>query len=210
MSSEGALLKATLLDLGVPLVGADRLVRFWELVQKENGVQNLTCIIEPVAFAEEHLRDSIELIKTGWIQGEAVDLGTGGGFPGIPCAILGSASWILIDSEKRKIDFVQSVIKALELTNARAIHGRAEAVLAGGRHDFVVSRAVGPVERIYGWLSKCSTWNNLVLLKGPRWDEEWAAFQGGAHRNKLQLKDITEYEVGSEKKKRKIVWLSRI
>lgn len=210
MASGAELLNRTLIGLGVPPDRAEILVRFWELIQEENGVQNLTRITEPVAFAEEHIRDSIELIKTDWIKGKAVDLGTGGGFPGIPCAILGPASWVLMDSERRKIDFVKRAIETLKLSNAQAIHGRAENLLAFGRYDFVVSRAVGPVERVYGWLSKCSTWNNLVLLKGPKWDEEWSAFQSGARRGELVLRDQVEYEVGVERKKRKIVWLTRI
>lgn len=203
-------LKQRLVEIGVPAEKLGKLVEFWELVRKESEIQNITRILDPEAFAEEHLRDSWELHRTGWIQGRAVDLGTGGGFPGIPCAILGTASWTLLDSEGKKIDFVNRAIRALELTNAVGIHGRAEQALRKGHYDFIVSRALGPIERIYGWISKCSTWNNLVLLKGPKWEEEWLSFQRTPGGQRMMYRDEVRYEVGPEKKKRIIVWLTRI
>jgi 16S rRNA (guanine527-N7)-methyltransferase len=209
--AEGAVtLEKKLLSYGIEPEKAQKLVHFWELVSKENEIQNLTRILDPETFAEEHIRDSWELHKAGWILGKALDLGTGGGFPGIPCAILGTATWVLVDSERNKVDFVKRAIAALDLKNASAVHGRAEDVLRAGHYDFVVSRAVGPIHRIYGWISKCSTWNNLVLLKGPKWDEEWLSFKDSPGGRRLMLRDTLEYSVGPESKKRKTVWLSRL
>lgn len=211
MADSEAKLGQILAGYGIPIDQAALLVRFWSLVCAENLVQNLTRITEVEAFAEEHVRDSWELIRADWLQGKIVDLGTGGGFPGIPCAIMNPAlTWVLIDSERSKIDFVNRAVSDLGLKNVQGIHGRAEDILKFGRYDFVVSRALGPVTRIFGWIARCSTWNNLILLKGPRWDEEWATFQQGGSRKHLALKEETRYEVGPESKKRKIVWLTRI
>jgi 16S rRNA G527 N7-methylase RsmG len=74
----------------------------------------------------------------------------------------------------------------------------------------VAARAVGPVDRIYGWLSPCSTWNNLVLFKGPAWKTEWEALSKTKYRNHLKVEALHEYVVGSENKQRVIVKLSRV
>jgi 16S rRNA G527 N7-methylase RsmG len=74
----------------------------------------------------------------------------------------------------------------------------------------VVARAVGPISRIYTWIRPCSTWNNLVLLKGPRWEEEWAEIQGGRYKNELKWVDSYKYTVGAEKKQRIIVKIERV
>ncbi len=211
MDSASQLLLQILSTYGIEARAAEKLVEFRDMVCAENEVQNLTRITEPGLFAEEHIRDSFELLKTGWLHGKVVDLGTGGGFPGIPCAILDPAqSWLLMDAERNKIDFVKRAIEGLELAHVEAVHGRAEDLLRFGNYEFVVSRAVGPIERIYNWIAKCSTWNNLVLMKGPKWDEEWLAFQKTPHGKKLLLREEARYEVGPEKKKRKLVWLSRV
>ena len=60
----------------------------------------------------------------------------------------------------------------------------------------IVVRAVGPIERIYGWIRGCSTWNTLVLLKGPGWDEEWATFQAGKHHRELEIERQFGYNIG--------------
>lgn len=84
-----------------------------------------------------------------------MDVGCGGGFPGIPLAILfPEARFTLVDSIGKKIRVVDEVIRATGLNNVRTVHGRAEQV--GGRFDFVVSRAVTEMKPFVGWV-----WNKL-------------------------------------------------
>ena len=107
-----------------------------------------------------------------------LDIGTGGGFPGIPLAILNpEVNFVLVDSIGKKIKVVQEVSLALGLTNVKAIHERAEKVK--GPFDFVVSRAVAELKMLLQWsngkLAKKqinAIPNGLICLKGGDLTEE--------------------------------------
>ena len=109
---------------------------------------------------------------------EVLDVGTGGGFPGIPLAILfPEARFHLVDSIGKKITVVKEVATALGLKNVRADQIRAEEVK--GKYDFVVSRAVTRMKEFYGWVnnktrddSKNALDNGILYLKGGELDEE--------------------------------------
>jgi len=104
---------------------------------------------------------------------EIIDLGCGGGFPGIMLAILFPQSYfLLIDSKNKKITVVNEIIQSLGLKNAIGIHGRAEE-LKNKKFDFVVSRAVAKIDQLKLWSHKLiksnsvhSIPNGLITLKG--------------------------------------------
>ncbi|MBI3189707.1 MAG: 16S rRNA (guanine(527)-N(7))-methyltransferase RsmG [Ignavibacteriales bacterium] len=90
------------------------------------------------------------------MQSRVIDVGTGGGFPGIPLAIcLPELQFTLVDSIKKKINVVSDIITQLSLKNAVAICSRAESLSETrehkGRYDYVVARAVAPVNDIVRW-----------------------------------------------------------
>src|ERR1700749_500861 len=72
--------------------------RYRELVLRENEVQNLTRLTAPRDFWEGLVIDGYELLKSGLVEFPAIDLGTGGGVPGVVSAILSQDSWLLVDS----------------------------------------------------------------------------------------------------------------
>lgn len=156
----------------------DLLERYFEMVLKENQNQNLTRITDPGEFFEKNITDCLELLDSGFLDENQVDLGSGAGIPGLICAILEPKhKWTLIDSENSKAEFLKRAINELDLRNAEAISGRAELILDLIKTNTVVSRAVGTVEKIYKSIRKCSTWNKLILLKGPGWPIEWEDFK---------------------------------
>ncbi len=120
-----------------------------------------------------------------------LDIGTGGGFPGIPLAILNpEVQFVLVDSIGKKIKVVQEISHAIGLTNVTAIHGRAENTK--GSFDFVVSRAVAELGLLLQWSrGKVSSKqinaipNGLICLKGGDLKEEFKGLS----------KDIEVYEL---------------
>ncbi len=187
-----------------------RVLRFYDLLVAENAVQNLTRLISPQDFAEGHLVDVLELRKSEFLRFPAMDLGSGGGVPGLLAACFSAEPWLLVDSEKKKADFLSRAAAELGLSHVRAFGERAEDVLKRERVQAVVARAVGTLTKIYTWIRPCSTWNNLVLLKGPAWEEEWTEFSRGKWKSELKILRQAEYVVGAEEKRRRLVLLQRV
>ena len=109
---------------------------------------------------------------------EILDVGTGGGFPGVPLAILfPETQFHLVDSIGKKITVVKEVSTALGLKNIKAEQIRAEQIK--GKYDFIVSRAVTRMREFYGWVhtkskptSSHTLDNGILYLKGGDLDEE--------------------------------------
>lgn len=188
-----------------------RISRFRDILLEENTKQNLTRLTEPKDFIEGHLVDVKELLAWGEIGQSVMDLGSGCGVPGLLSAVLDDRKWILAESEGRKAAFLESAAHELGLNErVRVFSGRAEIFLKKQPVDTIVARAVGPVERIYAWIRDCSTWNNLVLFKGPSWEREWGEFEVGRYSGELKIASARDYVVGEEKKQRKIIHLLRV
>lgn len=113
---------------------------------------SLSSVTDPAEARKVHVADSLSGLVCPEVRQarQVADLGAGGGFPGIPLAVaLPGASFTLIDSVGRKVEFINQVISALALENARAIKARSEDWAASeGRekYDLVTARAVAPLE----------------------------------------------------------------
>ena len=121
-----------------------------------------------------------------------LDLGTGGGFPGIPLAILyPKAQFILCDSVGKKTIVAEAVSKALKLDNVQVVNARAESL--GRNFDFVVSRAVASLPDFYPWVK--GRYNKGILyLKGGDVNEEIAQVMA---RYKLRRGSVHTWPVSS-------------
>lgn len=125
-------------------------------------------------FYERHVLHSLAIAKViQFTPGtEVLDIGTGGGFPGIPLAIMfPESSFVLCDSIGKKIKVVDAVIEELQLSNTKTFLGRAENIQR--KFDFVVSRAVTELEEFYKWTGNKikssgsnSLPNGILYLKG--------------------------------------------
>ena len=126
------------------------------------------------SLGERHVLHSLGIAKVmEFLPGENVmDVGTGGGFPGIPLAIMfPETNFHLVDSIGKKIKVVQEVAKAIGLKNVKASHLRAEQM--DEKFDFVISRAVTQLKDFYPWVrgkfnkaSKNKLANGVLYLKG--------------------------------------------
>lgn len=134
------------------------------------------------AFDERHVLHSLALVKAMKFapDSDVLDVGTGGGFPGIPLAIVyPKVNFVLCDSIGKKMKVVRAVVQALGLTNVTVHHGRAEDIK--GEFDFVVSRAVTRMNRFIPWVQgkikkqSINPWpNGILALKGGDLSEELA------------------------------------
>ncbi len=128
----------------------------------------------------KHVLHSLSIAKViDFADGSKIlDVGTGGGFPGIPLAILfPEVEFLLVDSIGKKIKVVNEVATAINLKNLRAQHTRAEQVV--GQFDFVVSRAVTKMKVFQQWVrkrisvkQKNTLFNGILYLKGGDLTEE--------------------------------------
>ena len=107
---------------------------------------NLTAIRQPLQIAEKHFLDSMAVVPFLTDRTSLIDLGSGGGFPGIPIKIMNPRlTVVMIDSSRKKVNFLNHVIRTLQLKNIRAIHSRVEDLHQDGAYqnkfDAVISRA---------------------------------------------------------------------
>lgn len=159
---------------------------------------------------EKHILHSLGIAKImKFAPGSKVlDIGTGGGFPGIPLAIMfPETNFTLVDSIGKKITVVQAVAEGVGLTNVTAIHGRAEKVKE--KFHFVVSRAVTQMPEFLRWLKGKfekeqinDKHNGVLYLKGGDLAEELAGLKCEIYN----LKNYFEEEFFDTKK---VVYLSK-
>ena len=144
-------------------------------VLEKNKVMNLTAITEDEEFNIKHFLDSLSLLKLEEIQGakRVLDLGTGAGFPGVPLKIAKKYLDItLLDSLKKRIDFLNETIEDMGLEGIRGIHARAEELSRKDDYreafDLVTSRAVANLATLYEYcLPFVKVGGYMVAMKGP-------------------------------------------
>jgi 16S rRNA (guanine527-N7)-methyltransferase len=162
----------------------DQLVQLKPLYDLWNQQINVISRADMTHFYIRHVLHSLGIAKvlTFKPKSSVLDVGTGGGFPGIPLAIMfPETQFTLVDSVGKKIKVVQAVAEALSLGNVKAYHKRAEDV--SDTFDFVVSRAVTRMDRFVPWVqhkikpkSTHALSNGILYLKGGDLSEELSPF----------------------------------
>ncbi len=156
--------------------------RFKELLEEWNEKINITSIREEAEVDIKHFLDSLTPVATNLFEGKkkVIDIGTGGGFPGIPLKIYNKELEItLMDSLNKRIKFLDEVIGDLKLENIEAIHGRAEEL---GRtpeyreiYDICISRAVASLDTLAEYcIPFVKVGGYFISMKGPEVEEELA------------------------------------
>jgi 16S rRNA (guanine527-N7)-methyltransferase len=152
-----------------------KLVRYGELLDEWNKKINLISRKEDAPVIVKHVFHSLLISKVHpFLKGEKVlDLGTGGGLPGIPLAILfPETEFLLVDATGKKIMACKAMIGELNLTNVKALHARAEEI-KGLIFDTILSRQVAPLATLSAYAFKLlKSGGTLLCLKGGNLDVE--------------------------------------
>jgi 16S rRNA (guanine527-N7)-methyltransferase len=186
----------------------DRYAAHARIVLEGNRTMNLTAIVDPREVAAKHYLDSWRATRFLPLFGRSLlDLGTGAGFPGLPIALAEPQARVgMIDSTKKRIDFVQSSIQSLGARNATAVWGRAEEHLARNKYDMVVMRAISSVRENVRLLRKVRhSHKDLIMLKGPSWSREARAAEREAERLGFKFDTVFEYKLPGEMGERAIL-----
>ena len=159
----------------------DQFAQLYDVYKEWNDQINVVSRKDFDQFYERHVLHSLGIAKMmSFKDGSSVlDVGTGGGFPGVPLAILfPKVKFHLVDSIGKKIKVVNGVKEHLGLDNIRADHVRAEQIKQ--KYDFVVSRAVTQIDKFLPWVSnkfypkqKNAYPNGILYLKGGDLKEEF-------------------------------------
>lgn len=132
---EGLLLKS---GFSIDNEKKEKMLKFLELLYEKNKVMNLTAIRDKKGMIEKHFIDSLfltEIIKKN--EQKLIDMGTGAGFPGLVLAIYyPEKEFLLVDSVRKKIEFINEVIENLELKNVKTSSERAEELIKNKRETF--------------------------------------------------------------------------
>ena len=145
-----------------------------------NEKVNMTAITDPAEFVEKHFLDSLAVMDSYEIEDAEtiVDIGTGGGFPGIPLAIVfPEKKFTLIDSLDKRMKIVQQMADEIGLKNVRTVHGRAEELGQSKQYrekfDLCVSRAVANLAVLSEYyLPFVSVEGAFIAFKGPDAESE--------------------------------------
>lgn len=180
--------------------------RLEELYTEWNSKINVISRKDIDLLYERHVLHSLGIAKVCRFadDAEVLDVGTGGGFPGIPLAIFfPEVSFHLVDAVGKKIKVVEEVAAGLGLTNVKAEHERVEQLR--GTYDFIISRAVTRMEPFLGWVKNkisrnhfSSLDNGILYLKGGDLKEEMTEIR--RKYRIFELKDYFEEEFFETKK----------
>lgn len=161
-------------------------------------------------FNIHHLLHSLSIAKIIRFADNTkiLDIGTGGGFPGIPLAIMfPSTSFTLVDSIKKKCSVAEDIAKSQNLTNVKVIWTRAEDLK--NKYDFIVSRAVTAFPKFVSWTNGMvkhkqinSLKNGILYLKGGNLNDELKEYS-----NEVKIYELNKYFSESFFEEKKIVYL---
>ncbi len=197
----------------------EQLNKFYEYMNmliKWNEKINLTAIIEPKEIILKHFIDSLNILKYTEKSKKFLDIGTGAGFPGIPIKIMRKdLEIILLDSLNKRINFLNEVIKELNLEKITAIHSRIEDYGKNKeyreKYDIVTARAVANLSTLSEYmLPMTKIGGQSICMKGPDIEEEIENSKKAVKILGGEIRKIEKLELPENKDKRTIIQIAKI
>lgn len=170
--------KGSLAKIKIKKEQIEKFYKYMNLLIEWNEKVNLTAITKEEEIIEKHFIDSLLIEDEIKDCKKIIDVGTGAGFPGIPIAITNpDIEIVLVDSLNKRINFLEEVIRNLNLINVKVIHGRAEDLGKDSNYrekfDCATARAVAPLNVLLEYLIPFTKVKGKVIcMKGPNIEEE--------------------------------------
>lgn len=175
--------QALQLDLNAAQLG--KLIDYLALLAKWNSVYNLTAVRDPAQMVVQHLLDSLAAVPAFSSATNVLDVGAGGGLPGIVLAIWASEAQpdmriTLVDTVHKKTAFLTQVKAELGLANVAVHHARVEQLKVERKFDVITSRAFAELSDFVNWSGHLlEEGGRFIALKGVRPDDEIAGLPAG-------------------------------
>ncbi len=199
------MLKEILKDYNLSNEKIEKLNRLREFCLEYNKHTNLTSITDEREFNIKHILDSISIIKFFNLSNKKIlDVGSGGGFPGLVLAIiLEDSEIVMLDSNNKKTKYIDSAIEELGLKNARTINARIEESDVNEGFDITLSRAVAALNILLEITASSIKINGQgIYYKGSNLEDELTSNWSDVN-NKLglELSEVFEFELEGEGKR---------
>jgi 16S rRNA (guanine527-N7)-methyltransferase len=196
------------IDLPVPQVAM--LERYCELLWDWNAKINLTRHTDYEKFVARDLVDSLAFAQFLQPKEKVLDVGTGGGVPGIVLAIVRDDLRVsLCESVGKKARVVAEIVERLGLPTP-VLHARAEDVLTEQRFNTLVIRAVARLKKLLEWFRPhWQAFDRLLVLKGPSWVEERGEARHFGLLHELALRKLTSYPLPGTKSESVLLQICR-
>ncbi len=193
----------------------DQLYKFklyYKLLVEYSRRYNLTTILEEDDVIDKHFVDSLlglKLIR----DKKVIDVGTGAGFPGLAIKIVDDIDLTLVDSVKKKVDFLNIVIAQLGLKNVKCIHSRIEDLAHNKeyreQYDYCLSRAVAPLNVLAEYcLPFCKIGGKMIAYKSKQLDEEVVKAKFAINKLGGAVSNINQFSI--DDMDRKIVEINKV
>ena len=207
-------------DIGLQLSKEqyEKFIIYMRLLQEWTEKVNLTAIVEDEDVIKKHFIDSIKSFKREEFKKAStlIDVGTGAGFPGLPIAIMKDDIKVtLLDSLNKRVNFLNTVINELGLSNVIAIHSRAEDGARDNKlrekFDIATSRAVANMSVLSEFcLPYVKIGGNFIALKGPSVDQEIKESIGAIKVLGGELIDICEVNIEDTELRHNLVIVKKV
>ena len=200
------------LDIDIDNNKLKRLMEFKNIVLEKNKVMNLTAITDDHEFVVKHIIDSFTLLPLIPHGSEVIDVGTGAGFPGVVLGVMRDDIRLsLMDSRKKRIDFLEEAVRNLKLTNIRLINARSEewAKKNKERFDICTARAVAELNKLAAYtLPLIKKGGTVLAMKGPNVQNELQKAKTTIRKFGGEVGDVKTYEI-ADGIKRSIVMVTK-
>ena len=202
--------------MGIDELKSKKFEKYKDLLLEWNNKINLTAITDEKEIILKHFIDSCTILKYIENNQKIIDIGTGAGFPGIPLKIMNETLDItLVDSLNKRINFLNEVIKELELKDIKAIHSRAEDLGRDNnyreKYNVATSRAVANLSTLLEYLMPFVKVGGIcICMKGPNIEEELNEAKNAIKELSGKIEEVYNFKLPNSDIERNIIIVRKI